>query len=130
MVSRQGGTWTIENPCNSIIWLMPSMERLAAKAGVQEVMYHACVVGGAKQTIQKLPGTVPHLDTLALKRDGTREHESWGLVGCRWATTLEAESPPPFCDALAKVLWTHHSGIVTPPPCSGKPPKIPRDREL
>ena len=56
---EKGVFFTVENPLNSFLWLLPPFLRLAALAGVRLIKYQACMHGGNRPKRQALMTSVP-----------------------------------------------------------------------
>ena len=108
--ARSGGAFSIENPENSLLWLLPSMLRLRAVPGARATVGDQCCFGGAyiKSTLwlsnapwisileRRCPGEPDHPPHIVLR--GLTEYHD-GTVG--WRTARAAEYPQGLCEALA-----------------------------
>ena len=102
--------FVIENPKNSYFWDLPEVKQLLEQAGVEDVIYQACMHGGARPKRTQLLGTLPGSRQLALLCDGGHQHEAWGVRRSqgRWHfdTASEAVYPYLLCQRLARLIAT------------------------
>ena len=69
--------WVIENPANSILWLMKEFAELVRPDTV-DVDYHACMHGGKRDKHQRLRTNCRALLALAVRCDKSHVHAPWG----------------------------------------------------
>ena len=79
-ISLQVG-FSIENPTNSILWLLPRMKDLANTHKVFSVPFQNCMWGSKRNKWTSVLTNVPQFCTLKRECDGSHDHLSWTV---RW----------------------------------------------
>ena len=104
--------WSIENPLNSILWLIPVMARLLANGLVHQTVFQHCAYGGdrPKKTLWAFfPSGL--FNALAAQCPGERPdhiHAPWGRTAMGgYATALETVYPDALCVKVASLLFEH-----------------------
>ena len=126
--------FAVENPSNSLMWLVPSMAKLVAMQGVGRVDFQACMWGSGRDKWTAMhfsPATL--FADMARACDGNHRHESWSrLPDGTFATSLETVYAQPLCDKMCLNLLQHF-GISRSAPLpvqrarGSAPPLPPRD---
>ena len=92
--------FAIENPANSLLWLLPIWDKILERAFF--VTFDACVYGGSRNTAKTFLTNVPTLKAMAQRCNGGHSHLPFGrqrLPSGRYAyaTAEEAAYPRPLC---------------------------------
>ena len=92
--------FAIENPANSLLWLLPIWDKILKHAFF--VTFDACVYGGSRKTAKTFLTNVPTLKAMAQRCNGGHTHLPFGrqkLPSGRfaYATAEEAAYPRPLC---------------------------------
>ena len=99
-------TWSLENPGNSYMWMLPYFMQLATTAWF--VYFHSCVHGGDRKKLTGVLTTGRFLEALEGYCDGSHDHKPWGLLrtadGDQFATSTEAAYPRLLCERFATLL--------------------------
>ena len=96
--------FTIENPTNSYLRMLPEYQLLAKKEGVTKVNFHACMWGARRPKMTSFLTNMLSMHSLARSCDGSHAHLPWGLRwkdGWSFATAEECEYPKQLCQAVA-----------------------------
>ncbi len=122
-----GKLFSIENPTNSILWLLPCYAELVKRQGIRSVDFHACRWGSRRDKKTSFLTNMDQLECLRLQCNHKKEeHAPWGL---RWdkswqfATAEECEYPAELCQAVAKAAA---QATAAPPP--DRPPARRKQR--
>ena len=113
---------SIENPANSIFWLIPFVVALFRKIGGYETLFHNCCHGGLRRKLTKWWDTHGILGELAAicENDGSHEHLDWKPVTSdnklNFPTSSEAACPFLLCTRLVDSVKLHltESGALDP----------------
>jgi len=114
--------FTVENPRGSYIWSFPDVRRAMEDIETYNVDFQACMYGAKRDKWTRLVTNEKHFTKLAVKCDGSHEHEPWGQVWAdgkwQWATKLECEYSEGLCEAMAKTATevTSQGELPTPKP--------------
>lgn len=130
-LSAAGGTWSIENPLTSLMWLDPAMIELAELCGAIEVVVELCSYGSSSLKPTKFLCTDPTLVQLFRLCPGEScSHKHVTLKGLQWhprlrrwvhRTKLAQVYPLQLCVRYAELLKVSGDG---PPCCSSAWPKL------
>ena len=108
----------IENPARSLMWYLPIFEELLTRAGVFDMVYDACMHGGARPKRQRLRTNIIALQDWSVLCDGGHEHAPWvtNLGATRVFYTAEAaQYPYRFCARVAaRVAWALSGSSKSP----------------
>ena len=117
-----GVYWSIENPADSLLWLLREYAQLAKLPGVREIYFDQCAYGGESYKPTKVLTNAPWLfhcnrrcsdvpPHSHVRLRGLVEDHREGASGLVWRTTLAAEYPEGLCNAWAKALcaWLRDS---------------------
>ena len=110
---ENGGTYSLENPWDSYLWLLPVMKRHMTKGTKVEV--HQCAYGCESKKATGILTTSPWVKKVCLKCGDIHPHEHVALEGKGWnfaydpprwvwKTSMAAEYPAGLCWAWAKEL--------------------------
>ena len=104
--------WTIENPWRSWLWNTVYFERISKMTQVYMIQFDMCMFGGRRLKRTGVAANCEHLQTFSQICDSNHEHLPFGFHDGRFDTSLEAEYPIKFCEALvqgvAEHLQRHH----------------------
>ena len=109
--------WTIKNPTNSWLWMLPCMQVLVNK--FLFVNFHSCAYGGLRFKCTSFLTNNAAFLVICRQCDNTRTHLQWGYdyQSQQFSTALEAEYPKGLCQAYADVLLemaANHNIEITP----------------
>eukprot|EP00435_Cladocopium_sp_Y103_P000018 s3918_g1.t1 len=110
MLVAWGVFTTIENPTNSLFWIIPCIASLIEDLGGYDCIFDNCCHGGARKKSSKFWGSLPWLLSLAASCPGeeVHHHKSWhpqvvdGKV--QYPTAEEAAYPKLLCTRLAEIV--------------------------
>ena len=113
---------SIENPANSIFWLIPFVLALFETIGGYETLFHNCCHGGLRRKLTKWWDTHGIFSELAAicDNDGSHEHLDWKPVTSdnklNFPTSSEAAYPFLLCTRLIDSVKAHitESGALDP----------------
>ena len=113
---------SIENPANSIFWLIPFVVALFKRIGGYETLFHNCCHGGLRRKLTKWWDTHGIFGELAAicDNDGSHEHLDWKPVASHnklnFPTSSEAAYPFLLCTRLIDSVKAHviESGALDP----------------
>ena len=113
---------SIENPANSIFWLIPFVLALFKRLGGYETLFHNCCNGGLRRKLTKWWDTHGIFSELAAicDNDGSHEHLDWKPVTSdnklNFPTSSEAAYPFLLCTRLIDSVKAHvtESGALDP----------------
>ena len=97
---------SLENPANSIFWLIPFVVKMLQKIGGYETLFHNCRHGGLRRKLTKWWDTHGIFDELAAicENDGSHEDLDWKPVTAdnklHYPTSSEAAYPFLLCTRL------------------------------
>ena len=103
--AKQRGTlWSMENPRNSILWLIPCIKDLCEVCFFAD--FQACMFGGARPKWTRFAhGPTNFLKKLCRTCDGSHSHAPWGRSATgSWATSLETVYPLELCTSIAQIV--------------------------
>ena len=122
---RSGTLWTLENPCHSIMFLMPSVKKLICRRSSRLVHFDQCMYGLADPTSGLLYkkgtciiGNVPSLAKLSKPCDRSHTHEhviGKVLVDQHWVSRSKLAGVYPidlckmWCSIVLQDLQTNHA---------------------
>ena len=99
---------SIENPLNSLFWVIPFIVALKADANLEFVVFQACMHGSTRNKWTAWLGTKGVFSSLAVVCDNNHKHDGWNLVksGGKWKfdTAREAEYPRQLCSTVAHLV--------------------------
>ena len=113
---------SVENPANSIFWLIPCVVALFQKIGGYETLLHNCCHGGLRRKLTKwwdTPGIFGELAAIC-ENDGSHEHLDWKPVTSdnrlHCPTSSEAAYPFLLCTRLVDSVKSQltESGALDP----------------
>ena len=101
---------TIENPTNSLFWIIPCMVALLTDLGGYDYIFDNCCHGGAQKKNSRFWGSLPWLLPLSAQCPGEslHKHKSWqpqvvdGKV--QYPTAEEAAYPILLCTRMAEIV--------------------------
>ena len=101
---------TIENPTNSLFWIIPCIAALLNDLGGYDCIFDNCCHGGARKKNSRFWGSLPWLLPLSAKCPGEslHKHKSWqptvidGKV--QYPTAEEAAYPILLCARMAEIV--------------------------
>ena len=101
---------TIEDPTNSLFWLVPCIAQLLQDLGGYDCIFDNCCYGGARKKSSKFWGSLPWIMAMAAScpEEQVHKHKSWrpqvvdGAV--QYPTAEEAAYPKLLCTRLAEVV--------------------------
>ena len=110
MLVSWGTFVTIENPTNSLFWIIPCIAQLLQDLGGYDCVFDNCCHGGARKKSSKFWGSQPWLLPLAATCPGDKvhKHKSWrpevvdGSV--KYPTAEEAAHPKLLCTRMAEIV--------------------------
>jgi hypothetical protein len=95
----------VENPVSSFMWHIDGWKTVAMLPDVVEVVFDACMHGGARPKKTKLLTNCGRLLSMAVMCDGNHPHQAWGPSkrNDNWvfATAEEATYPRAMCATMA-----------------------------
>ncbi|CAE7281168.1 Kcnh1, partial [Symbiodinium necroappetens] len=112
---QRGATFAIENPEDSLKWLLPKMQKLFKLEGSDVVLLHQCAYGAASRKPTCLVTTSEWMKSVCSLCDDVRHHlhargglvgKAWDYVAEEWVwrTSLAAEYPCGLCVAWSRAL--------------------------
>jgi hypothetical protein len=115
LLCKRGATFAIENPWDSFIWLLKSMQKLLKLKDVQLVLLHQCPYGAVTQKATGILTNAQWMKSVCLRCQDVQPHYhlkgglvgwAWDYVGELWVwrTSLAAEYPCGLCQAWANAL--------------------------
>ena len=102
--TNNGIPTTIENPARSLFWKTQWIAPLLQLAEAHVVLFHHCMYGSSRRKQTMLLANFEKITSLKRECDDAHQHESWGRVRNRWATSLEVEYPHGLCVEWANVF--------------------------
>ena len=99
--------WTIENPWRSWLWNTVYFERISTLSTVYMIQFDMCMFGGRRLKRTGVATNCEHLQTFSQVCDSNHEHLPFGYHDGRFDTSLEAEYPIKFCEALVQGVAEH-----------------------
>ena len=112
---------TIENPTNSLFWLVPCIAQLLMDFGGYDCIFDNCCHGGARKKNSRFWGSLPWLLPLAASCPGEHihKHKNWQpqVVNGKvvYPTAEEAAYPTLLCTRMAEIV----SGAIFTTWCNG-----------
>ena len=100
----KGILYSCENPFNSFMWKTKHFRRFLNTVPHFQTALHHCMFGSSRQKKTLLVHNCVGLQSMAVLCDGQHEHDSWGMVKDKWATSLETTYPWPLAKAMAQCI--------------------------
>ena len=101
--------WALENPLNSLLWLISFVLSLISLPVVGKVTFQHCMFGGTRPkstAFHFFPLTL--FDDLHQMCDGSHSHDPWGMTSSgKFSTALETVYPQGLCEAVRDCLLRH-----------------------
>ena len=132
--------FAIENPANSLLWLLPIWDKILKHAFF--VTFDACVYGGSRKTAKTFLTNVPTLKAMAQRCNGGHFHLPFGRQRLpsgkfAYATAEEAAYPRPLClqivaqvCAALNIELTQMLPASTPTKAFAGSARLPRGRKV
>ena len=111
VVHRVGGFWSIENPEQSLMWLLPALVSLKGLRGVRFIVGDQCCHGFLYRKPTGWLTNAEFLEVFRCRCPGEPQHprhpalEGWAVAPDgreRWLTEFAAEYPEDVCDVAAQ----------------------------
>ena len=92
----------VETPLNSLYWDTRWWRLLSCSREMLYAKHQACAYGSRRPKNAMLAFNRSAFLEICGMCPGDHEHLPWGLVGNKWATSMEVHYPPGLCRALAR----------------------------
>ena len=113
----QGILYSCENPFNSFMWKAEHFRLFLKEVPHFQTALHHGMFGSRRQKKTLLVRNSVGLLSLAVLCDGQHDHDKWGMVENKFATSLETAYPWRLCQAIADAIQQQlqSAGVVFPP---------------
>ena len=99
VLDRRGVPWAIENPVNSLVWMLPQVIDLLS-TGAKDYLYDTCMFGDERKRTRRVRATLD-LERICITCDNRHKHAQWKV---RLEDCSADEYSPELCHAFSQAI--------------------------